>query len=218
MVGLRMTSAMDASESGDGEPRELPDPFVPDEEWLDAFERQTTADLVGKARRYATKHARWIERAGDKVEPMDLVLGVLDDTRAGVLRWTPAACSLEAHVILAIGSRARHLRERARRFPHRAIDPDRSSDPDVESALASNRDAHGAPSAAFAGELLAALRALAADDADVHTLLDAYERHAFTRQDVMALTRWPKGRYRNAKLRLDRMVDRLIPVDPMDVQ
>jgi hypothetical protein len=180
--------------------------FVPDEEWLDAFEMQTTGELLERARRYASKHARWIERAGGQVDPMDLVLGVIDDTRAGILRWDPGGCCLEAHVILAIGSRARHLREHARRFRHQPIDPDRSSDPVVEGALHEQRPPPPPAERAIASESLAIIREHAREDADVLELLDAYARDAFTRREVMAVTRWPKRRYRNVRLRLDRLI------------
>lgn len=182
-------------------------PFSPDDSWLDAFDDQATAELISRARRYAERQARWIERAGGRVDPMDLVLGVFDDTRAGVVRWDPGRCPLVAHVLLAIRSRARHHRQRALRFRHQSIDPDRSSDPVVEDALAAQRrDAELERDAADGA--LVQLRTLAGDDPDVNVLLDAYSVGAYERRDVVRLTGWNKGRYRNTRIRLDRIIQR----------
>src|SRR5687767_594744 len=110
-----------------------PPTIARDEAWIEAFESQATRELIGRAHRFATKHARVIARAGGRIEPMDLVMSVLNDTFTGVLYWDPAGASLATHVIVAIRRRARHLREHAARYRHEPIDSERVA-ADIEEA------------------------------------------------------------------------------------
>jgi hypothetical protein len=194
----------DPTESTDGA-----EPIVRSEEWIEAFESQATHALIGQARRYAAKHARLIARAGGRVEAMDLVQSVLDDTLAGVLGWEPSRASLYAHVMISIRGRARHLRERAKKYEHRPIHNDKVARELDQHAIHEVTEAESAESArAFAEAAVEELRVLAGTDADVLAVLDAYAHDAFTPKEVMAYTNLSKKRFRNARLRLDRLVDR----------
>lgn len=191
-------------------PSDDPPPHVRDEAWIEQFEIQATRELIEQANRYATKHARAMVRVGGRIDPMDLVMGVLNDTFAGVLYWDPTGASLVTHVIVSIRRRARHLREHAARYRHEAIDCDHVA-ADLDDASVAAASQHEATEAArgVARETLDELRQLAQSDPDVLVVLDAYARDAFTPKEVMAATGLTKKRYRNARLRLDRMVDRL---------
>jgi hypothetical protein len=189
---------------------ELTERAVRSEAWIDAFEAQATRELIGQARRYAEKHVRILARAGVRLEALDLVHAVLGDTLAGILSWDPDRASLVAHVIQSLHGRARDMREKAQRYRHQSMDSVNTirhlDDAAIEQAERSEREQE---SQALAAGLLAELKAFASGDPDVLSLLDAYADDAFTPKAVMKSTNLSKKRYRNAKLRLDRMVDRL---------
>ena len=188
----------------------LPVRAVRSEAWIDAFEAQATRELIGQARRYAEKHARILARAGVRIEALDLVQAVLDDTLAGVLSWDRDRATLVAHVIQSIRGRARDMREKAQRYRHQDIDRAETIRELDDAAIdLAERAAREQASQELAAGLLAELRAIAAADSDVLLLLDAYACDAFTPKEVMSATSLSKKRYRNAKLRLDRLVDRL---------
>jgi len=76
------------------ETREVPAslaPFLPSDDWLEAFEAQFTKELLKKAKRFAERRARWVGHAGGVVDDYyvrELVEDVPSDTSVGVLRST----------------------------------------------------------------------------------------------------------------------------------
>lgn len=189
-------------------------PFVPPEEWIDAFEAQATSALIRKARRYAMKQAKFTAKAGGRVDEfyaLELVQDALDDTFTGVLAWDHERCSLEAHLIQAIHGRSRHDREHLTKFRHRDID---SSDPgtmaEAEETLG-RREADREDAAAFASTVVAELRELAGDDREVLRILDAFGQGRLDRQEIIETTNMTAKAYRNARIRLARLVRRLSP-------
>src|ERR1044071_5648676 len=103
---------------------ELPQ-FVPNEEWIDAFESQATDELRKAAKRFARSRARFVALAGGRVDDYylsSLVPDALTDTLFGVLSWAPSNKSLENHVFDALRSRTAHDIARARKLRHQSID------------------------------------------------------------------------------------------------
>ena len=187
-------------------------PFAPPEEWIEAFEVQATSELIGKARRYAMKQARFVAKAGGRVDDfyaLELVQDALADTFSGVLAWDPERASLEAHIIQAIHGRSRHDREHAYKFRHRDID---STDPgtmaEAEETLAIGSEARD-EAAEFATVVVAELRELAGDDREVLRILDAFGRGILDRQGIIDAANMTAKAYRNARIRLARLVRRL---------
>src|SRR5690348_5751842 len=67
-------------------------PFVPSEEWIEAFEAQATEDLYLRIKRYARARARLVAHAGRPIDEQytnDLVQDAIGDTFDGVLAWDP---------------------------------------------------------------------------------------------------------------------------------
>jgi hypothetical protein len=203
------------------ETREVPAslaPFLPSDDWIEAFEAQFTKELLKKAKRFAERRARWVGHVGGVVDDYyvrELVEDVLGDTSVGVLRWDPSVERLEEHVMDAIKSRSSHDIAHAKRFPRESID---AFDPDashatmaaVDAVLLLRREA-SRDTAALAETALVELRELAAEDRVVLQLLDAFATGATTKADVMLLTGMSDKTYHAARVRLDRLVARLSP-------
>lgn len=117
-------------------------PFVPCEEWIEAFEAQASTELYSRLKRFARTRAGMVAHGGQVVDEFyvnELVQDALDDTFGGVLRWEPDRGSLENFLIAAIHSRTRHDYAHAVNFPHERLDSGRSSRTtlaDTEVALA----------------------------------------------------------------------------------
>jgi len=190
------------------------------EAWLEAFTAQCTNQLYEVARRFAARRAAVVARCGGVVDDYyvrELVANAVSDTAAGVLRWNPAAQSLEAHVLDAISRRANHDCSRALRYRHEAVD---LFDPEVPRALIDEVEAKLAdavPGLGFRlrldhGERVQRLRELAGpDDAHVLLILDAFEAEAVTKSDVLHFTGLSDKEYRAARKRLVRLAAKRSP-------
>jgi len=147
-------------------------PFVPTEEWMDAFQTQTTAELVANAEDFAAMRARGVAKVGgiaDEFYVRELVLDALEDTVTGVVAWDPAKHPLENHVIDVIRFRTRHHRKRALRFRRQSID-DASvgAMAEIEATMASNAATSEDHAEALATETLSQLRQFAKSDHSDH--------------------------------------------------
>ena len=193
-------------------------PFQPTEEWIDAFQSQCTEKLRLDLLAYAKYRARGVGRAGAHVDATyaeDLVADALADTLSGVVAWDPSAKSLYQHGEDTIRYRTRHDRKRARRYRHQRIDAPVSPTEHqamrglVEASLLQDRAADSADDAIFATEVIARVRELAANDADVMQYLDAIADGARTRAEIMDDARMSAKACRNARDRLGRIVEQL---------
>jgi hypothetical protein len=183
--------------------------------WRAAFEAQCTAELLNKARRYATRRARKLRQVGGLVDDYyvrEIVQDVVADTFAGVLRWDPEAEALEDHVLDAIATRVHHDVVRARRFPHASVD---DANPDVSRATMAAVDAallaaQEAPSATvrFLEDAFGEMCELAASDADLLRFLGALAMGATSKDDVMLVTGMSDPEYRSTRGRLERLIQR----------
>src|ERR1044071_1478935 len=139
------------------------------EAWLEAFTAQCTNQLYEVARRFAARRAAVVARCGGVVDDYyvrELVANAISDTAAGILRWDPAAQSLEAHVLDAISRRANHDCSRALRYRHEAVDlfdPEapRALIEEVETRLADSVPSLGSGPRPDRGERVNRLRELA---------------------------------------------------------
>jgi DNA-directed RNA polymerase specialized sigma24 family protein len=181
---------------------------VLDERWLDEFEAQATPALFEKATRYATSRAWGVAKwrgKDDDLYVQELVQDAFGDTLSGTIAWDPTRASLEAHIINAIRGRSRHDRVHARRY--RAVE--------VDHKLA----AEPADGAGDRAELvMLALQELAADDREVVALLEAFSAGACEKAEAMAAAKLGAKPYRNARIRLARLVKQLPPeLAPVEV-
>ena len=193
-----------------------PPPFSPSEEWIDQFGAQCTEALYESGRALAAHRAQAIRRAGGHVDDYyarEIVADVVGDTLEGVLRWDPGAQSLESHVLDAVRSRTSHDYIRATKYRHESIDGLETEAPDgllaeIEAALPGWRSNPAA--AALASECLDCLRALAASDAVVLRMLDAFVAGAVTKADVTHSAGLSPNDYHVGRLRLRRLVVELL--------
>ena len=118
----------------------------------------------------------------------ELVQDAIEDTLEGVLAWHPERVTLDKHLFDAIRSRTRHDYVQAQRFPHQSFDAASASPAlmaDVESSLTGETGATASAEVTSAAErALSGVRSLAANDADVMRLLDAYVQEALKKVDV----------------------------------
>src|SRR3569833_179380 len=102
-----MDEVMDtATETGRDDRHEAEsDAFVPDEAWIDGFQKQLTAELVDALRNYARMRSLAVGYAGRKVDDYyarELVQDAIGDTWTGVRRWDPQRCDLQCHLVRVI--------------------------------------------------------------------------------------------------------------------
>jgi hypothetical protein len=188
--------------------------FAPDEAWIEAFTQQNTSELREQAKRYAARRTRRIGEGAtvDELDLRALVQDALTDTLFGQIAWDPATTPLRQHVLDTIRYRTRHARKRARRFVHQRVDvfdpraEGSAAMSELEGSLRVEQTAPTSDELTFAEQVLARLRALAARDGDVLRLIDAIGEGACEPSDIMAVGRLTPKQYRNARERLDRLV------------
>ena len=188
-------------------------PFIPTEEWIEAFELQyNTPEFHERAERYALRRASLVALSGRKIDAYfvtELVQDVIDDTLFGKLAWNPERVTLIGHVCSAI------------QISNEASAPTRKTSPaheprrhgarvagDVHSIASFMADAQRAETAEVTTQMTTALRALASDDADVLLLVDALAVET-KRVDVLRMTAMTPGRYDAARKRLERYLQQL---------
>ena len=189
-------------------------PFVPSEEWIEAFEAQATDDLYLRLKRYARARARLVAHAGRPIDAQyanDLVQDAIGDTFDGLLAWDPERVTLERHLQCAIHSRTRHDYVHAIRFRQERIDlGGRKVLTEVETTLARAR---GEPEETGA-RVLAELSQLAVRDPDVIEMLRLFGEQVIKKDDIVRETGWNTKRYQATRKRMLRLVQQL----PNDVR
>ncbi len=188
-------------------------PFVPSEEWIEAFTRQMSERSFYDAMwRSAERRGRMISHVR-KIDPeayaLDLVQDIIDDTLEGKIAWDPARVSLRKHVRDAIKSRSRHEYRRAFKRRHASLDEGGEAMLDELAAISHENDAEKAERMRFAISVVEAIRARASGDPEVLLLLDALERGAHSRAEVLQLVVLTKLQYDAARKRLDRLIEEL---------
>jgi hypothetical protein len=187
--------------------------YAPDNAWLDAFTKQLTPKLIDQLRNFARMRVLAVGYAGRKVDDYysrELVQDAIGDTFAGALRWDPARAPLELHLVRAIQNRAQADRQRAEDHPHDAMGDDTEASRIAEhEASGSNEDAQLAVKRIYAKEMVAQIRAAAADDKPVLRIIDAYDAGARTKDEVITFTKMKPRTYHNAHIRMTRLVRNL---------
>lgn len=191
-----------------------PETFHPDEAWIEAFEHQNTDELRKRAKRFARSRARFVARAGGRVDELyaaELVHDALTDTLLGVLSWNPGVVSLETHVFGAIRCRTKNDRIRALRFRHCSIDASDAAGvmTELESSLSAQQAVASPESQRFSTEVLDQVRELAGDDAPILRIVDAIALGASEPKEIMSLATMSEKTYKKARLRLGRLVEQL---------
>lgn len=189
-------------------------PFIPSEDWIDAFEKQSSAPgFEQKLKRFARMRANMVAHAGRRIDELyvrELVQDAIEDTLEGILAWHPERVTLDKHLYDSIRSRTRHDYVQALNFPHHSFDAASASPSlmaDVESSLHATGPATASADVRSAAErALTELRRQAANDTDVLRLLDAYVAEAVKKVDVMRVSSLTSKRYEAARKRLQRLV------------
>lgn len=184
------------------------------EQWLAALRAQYTPALVDSVFAYAASRASWIAKHKDTHDPhlaRELIDDAIGDTFLGVVTWEPNEISLAVHLKRVIRSRTSHELERLAKFPQVRISQTPSLDFEREVSEAMEAQCAGSATdlSACIDATIGAMRTLAADDAPVLTLLDAYGEGAIECRDVMRMTGMSRSEYDNARRRLMRLVPKL---------
>jgi len=189
-------------------------PFTPSEQWLEEFTKQLSAEgFYDKLFRYAKRRARLVAFVR-QIDPdgyaTDLVANVIDDTVEGRLSWDYKRCDLRKHVRDHVKSRSRH--EYVRGCKKRTLGLADPRAVRMLDELAASEPETGPEKAArieSANQIVDAIHTRAAGDPEVKLLLEAYERGAETRAEVLEMVTLTKLQYDAARKRLDRMIDEL---------
>jgi DNA-directed RNA polymerase specialized sigma24 family protein len=179
---------------------------------LEAFKAQCNRELLVRVTRYARRLATGVADlgggGGDALAD-DLVQEALLDTQKGVLRWDPAAASLELHLTSRIRSRTRDERRRAVAYPHVSLStPAKEEDEglslleEAEAALSLQQEAEAR---AQRVRRRGALKKLIAEDPAVRAIVNAVEDGAKTKADILRSAGLSAREYRNARDRLGYM-------------
>jgi hypothetical protein len=190
-------------------------PFVATEEWLQAFtEQMAEPTFYDAAWRYAERRGRMVQHV-QKLDPeaygQELVQDIIDDTLEGTIVWDPKRVTLLKHVRDAIKSRSRHHYHRACRRRHHSLAYSGIEAKVDEHTAAAHRETEveQAERRRHANEVLDRIRNAAAGDVEVERILDAHERGAETRAEILHVAGLTKLQYDAARKRLDRLIETL---------
>jgi hypothetical protein len=181
---------------------------VESEEWMDAFEAQGTNEMLKRCLVFAAQTVGGGANSDDLII-RELVHDARVDTLHGRLRWDPNDKTLELHLRDSIRWRARDDRKRAtQHFSLTRSDEDYSSIADQVEAMMTT-DPREESAEARASDLLRELREWMKGDSEVLALLDAYDRGASQKQDLMTLAGLSPVAYHNARERLSWQAKRI---------
>lgn len=188
-------------------------PFVPSEEWLEAFTTQLADDdFYNAAWRYAERRGRMVAHV-QKLDPeaygTELVQDIIDDTLDGKILWDPKRVTLLKHVRDAVKSRSRHHFKRACRRRHVSFEDHRNLVDDQIAVTQRETEVETAERRETITHVLARIRENADGDPEVLLLVDAYERGAETRAEILQIAGLTKLQYDAARKRLDRLIEAL---------
>jgi hypothetical protein len=195
-----------------------PAEFTPSEAWIEEFTNQCTEEMRLYAKAFAARRLHGLGKSRGYVDDYDareIVQDILGDTVLGIRMWDPALKTLQQHVEDAIASRAKHLRDRAKKYPHARVDAfdggdaQRGACAEMETALRNDHEDDDVTSTVNTVEVLIQLRALAVADKEVLRFLDAIEAGAQTRADIMQAAKLTQKAFRNVRSRLRRLADQL---------
>lgn len=180
-------------------------------EYLDALERELTAEVQRGALLYAQRLAHGLARSGVRVDPdfaQHLAQDAISDTALGDRPWSPAACSLAGHLRGVIRSRVGNFRRHERSFPRAGLELQ-----DDNAAPLHDAAPHAAPARLtalrdLARRVLLPLYGIAADRRDHHVtaLLDAYADGVSKRAEAAEHAYLSIKEYDRARERLAGMV------------
>lgn len=207
------TATETGREPNESETEETSFSFSPTEDWIQQYQKQATAKLIAGLHQFARTRALTVADAGRKVDDYyarELVLDALGDTWLGVVRWDPTKCSLGYHVVRTIEGRADKHRKQALQRPHDTLGDETPASRFAERAASELVGDDELPIMRMhASETLARVRRLAANDAPVLRILDAYDAGCETKEDVLAHAKMKSRTYHNAYGRLRRIVRHL---------
>ena len=188
------------------------------EGWMAAFDAQCTERLLKQLRRYALLLARFPggEQLGDHGSyAEELVQTVVADVIDGGLRWDPRKRDLEPYLVDVVRLRVRRDRRRASRYESVSIDTGYSRDRASLVSLLETRLAESASMQASSTDgriwdemsaTMGRLRELVSSDALALRFLDAVERKANTRAEIMKQAGLSRSEYHNTRRRLARLL------------
>jgi hypothetical protein len=185
--------------------------------WKLLFAIQCDARMMDRVRRYARRVAASVADAGGlggDACAEELMHDCLVATYAGELTWDPAATSLESYLMSRIRARGRDERRRALRCPTSSLD---EKDGDEDEGTTVLDEAEAALRSRYEDEpeqperpRVFQLREHAVDDQEALAILDAAAAGASSKAEILRATGLSEKEYRNARLRLRRLSDRLL--------
>ena len=218
-------------EQGQDEREEATPPAdEPSRAWGTMFAAQCTGDMLRRVRRYAHRIASSVAEVGGiggEACAEELLQDCIADTLSGVLVWDPAVVTLESYLMSRIRSRGRDERHRVLKLPHASIDVSPDEDDagpsvldEAEQALILGQDEAAERRARTfecrASACLTQVRDQADRDPDLRAVLDAVDRGAEGKSEILAASGLSDKAYRNARLRLRRLGDRLLADPPQE--
>lgn len=187
--------------------------YLPADAWLQAFDAQFSEAMLKRLRRYTILLTKLPggEDLGDPVAyAEELVQSSVADLVAGVLRWDPATKELEPYLTDVLRLRIRRDRKRAARYTHLSIDTAKSGSPLIHEVETHWADAVSADDGDHAMiRSLRLLRELASADPLAQRFLDALDRGASGRSEIMSIAGLTRADYHNTRRRLARLLTHL---------
>lgn len=200
-------------------------PIPPPPDILDRLHRELTDHLLERVKRYARRRVGAKRVAGipcfdPDLEAEHMATEAAALTVLGHRTWNPSVPLFQhlCGVVRSVSAEAieHHNRVHTDVLGRLSLDDSHGDDAKLDARLVrdhgsdhARRPARAVSLADARDQLVAGLRVLARGDAHVTMLLDAYESGCEERADVLDVTGMSESAYRNARRRLDRMVDAL---------
>lgn len=189
------------------------DNYAPPEALIDSFTRQYSRDVMERVCRYAARRLSGAQRVSAKdYAAQELAQDAIVDTLEGKALWDFGVVPLKRHLYNVVMRQTAANWERAKRRPHVSIDaatPDGQSPVRDEMEHAMRERLPDQRDAEYSLSVIDELFRRAKDDADVLALINAKLDDRTSRARVMSVTGLSEQRYRAARRRLNRIVEKL---------
>jgi hypothetical protein len=187
--------------------------------WRTQFDKQFDRKLVVQIIKQTTalirnveKQTPWRDQRGGDDRLNETILKLFD----GRITWDPDRVNLEGFLLWAISRDIEHEIRDAKKRPHLSVDNEHLNQDQLEEEASERLELERTskaeePVGPCWSLFVAEMRKLAATDAAVLAVVDAYAKHAVTRADVMRLTGLSKAQYHAAYQRMVRYAKKIDP-------
>lgn len=204
--------------------KETDSPIPPAPDVLDRLHRELTDDMLDRVQRYALRRVGAKRVAGlscfdDELEAEHMATDAATLTILGHRTWDLNVPLFE-HLCGVVRSTSSNEIKQHKKIPRATLgrlsmDDSHGADADLDAQLTTlgamdiQRPTHAFTLADARDHLVTSLRLMSRTDAVVTQLLDAYRSGAEDRAEVLECTGMTEGQYRNARRRLDRLIEAL---------